>query len=90
LTLARKALRWDEATEPSRIVGPLHYVGTAGLASYPFVTKEGHILFNTGTPDSGPMTVESIRKLGVERVWPLIAELAGALIVSVIVFWRRG
>jgi metallo-beta-lactamase class B len=66
LTLARTALKWDEATEPSRIVGPLHYVGTAGLASYLFVTKEGHILFNTGTPDSGPMIVESIRKLGFD------------------------
>jgi metallo-beta-lactamase class B len=66
LTLARRALKWDEPTEPTRIVGPLHYVGTAGLASYLFVTKEGHILFNTGMPDSGPLIVESIRKLGFE------------------------
>ena len=51
LTLARKALKWDEPTEPSKIVGPLHYVGTAGLASYLFATREGHILFNTGTPE---------------------------------------
>jgi metallo-beta-lactamase class B len=66
LTLARKALKWDEPTEPSKIVGPLHYVGTAGLSSYLFVTKEGHILFNTGTPDSGPLIVESIKKLGFD------------------------
>jgi metallo-beta-lactamase class B len=66
LTLARTALKWDEPTEPSKIVGPLHYVGTAGLSSYLFVTKEGHILFNTGTPDSGPMIVESIKKLGFD------------------------
>ena len=31
LTLARQALKWDEPTAPSKIVGPLHYVGTAGL-----------------------------------------------------------
>jgi metallo-beta-lactamase class B len=66
LSLARKGLKWDEPTEPSRIVGPLHYVGTAGLASYLFVTSEGHILFNTGMPGSGPMIVESIRKLGFD------------------------
>jgi metallo-beta-lactamase class B len=66
LTVARKALKWDLPTEPAKIVGPLHYVGTAGLASYLFATKEGHILFNTGMPDSGPMIVESIRKLGFD------------------------
>ena len=66
LAVARKALEWDEPTEPSKIVGPLYYVGTAGLGSYLFITGEGHILFNTGMPDSGPMIVESIRKLGFD------------------------
>jgi metallo-beta-lactamase class B len=66
LAVAREALKWDEPTEPSRIVGPLYYVGTAGLASFLFVTSEGHILFNTGMPESGPMIVESIRKLGFD------------------------
>ena len=41
ITLARKALKWDEPTAPSKIVGPLHYVGTAGLASYLFATEGG-------------------------------------------------
>lgn len=66
LGMARKSLKWDEKADPSRIVGPLYYVGTAGLASYLFVTDEGYILFNTGMPDSGPMIVESIRKLGFD------------------------
>ena len=64
LTLARQTLKWDVATEPSKIAGPLHYVGTAGLSWYLFVTSEGHILFNTGMPESGPMIVESMQKLG--------------------------
>ena len=64
LTLARQALKWDVATAPSKIVGPLHYVGTAGLSSYFFVTSEGNILFNTGMPESGPMIVASMQKLG--------------------------
>jgi metallo-beta-lactamase class B len=64
LTLARKALKWDEPTDPVKIVGPLHFVGTRGLSSWLFATSEGHILLNTGMPESGPLIVESIRKLG--------------------------
>ena len=64
LTLARKALKWDEPADPVRIVGPLYFVGTRGLASWLFTTSEGHILLNTGMPGSGPMIAQSIRTLG--------------------------
>jgi hypothetical protein len=33
LSLARKVLKWDEPTEPIKIVGPLYFVGTMGLSS---------------------------------------------------------
>ena len=66
MTLASKALKWDVPTEPLKIVGPLYFVGTEGLSSWLFATPEGHILLNTGTPNSGPMIVESIQKLGYE------------------------
>lgn len=64
ITLASKALKWDEPAEPIKIVGPLYFVGTQGLSSWYFHTSEGGILLNTGTPNSGPMIVDSIRKLG--------------------------
>ncbi|MFC5271336.1 subclass B3 metallo-beta-lactamase [Adhaeribacter terreus] len=64
IELANKHLHWDEPTEPAHVVGPLYFVGTRGLSSWLFVTSEGNILLNTGTPRSGPMIVESIRKLG--------------------------
>jgi metallo-beta-lactamase class B len=64
ITLARKALKWEEPAEPFRIVGPIYFVGTKGLGVFLFTTAEGHILMNTGMPSSGPMIVESIRKLG--------------------------
>lgn len=64
IELANKALHWDEATDPVKIVGPLYFVGTRGLGSWLFVTSEGNILLNTGTPKSGPLIVASIRKLG--------------------------
>jgi metallo-beta-lactamase class B len=66
LELATKHLKWDEPAEPVRIVGPLYFVGTQGLSAWLFSTREGHILLNTGTVKSGPMIVESIRKLGFE------------------------
>jgi metallo-beta-lactamase class B len=64
IELATKALHWDEPTEPVKIAGPLYFVGTRGLSSWLFVTSEGNILLNTGTPKSGPLIVDSIRKVG--------------------------
>jgi metallo-beta-lactamase class B len=64
LELASKYLKWEEPTTPLKIVGPLYFVGTRGLSSWLFATPQGHILLNTGMPSSGPMIVESIRKLG--------------------------
>jgi metallo-beta-lactamase class B len=64
LSLARKVLKWEEPEEPIKIVGPLYFVGTKGLGAFLITTSEGHILMNTGMPSSGPMIVDSIRKLG--------------------------
>src|SRR5215467_16190730 len=64
IELASKQLHWDEPTDPIHIVGPLYFVGTRGLSSWLFVTSEGNILLNTGTPKSGPMIVQSIKTLG--------------------------
>jgi len=64
ISLAKKALKWEEPADPVRIVGPIYFVGTKGLGVFLFTTSEGHILMNTGMPSSGPMIVDSIRKLG--------------------------
>jgi metallo-beta-lactamase class B len=61
---ASKTLKWEEPTDPVRIVGPIYFIGTEGLGVFLFATSEGHILMNTGMPSSGPMIVDSIRKLG--------------------------
>jgi metallo-beta-lactamase class B len=66
LSLASKSLKWEEPAEPVKIVGPLYFVGTQGLGVFLFATSEGHILMNTGMPSSGPMIVDSIRKLGLK------------------------
>jgi metallo-beta-lactamase class B len=64
IALAKKTLKWEEPAEPAKIVGPIYFVGTKGLGVFLFTTSEGHILTNTGMPSSGPMIVESVRKLG--------------------------
>ena len=64
ISLAKKALKWEEPAEPVHIAGPIYFVGTKGLGAFLFTTSEGHILMNTGMPSSGPMIVDSIRKLG--------------------------
>ena len=64
IELASKHLKWDEPADPIRIVGPLYFVGTQGLSAWLFATSEGLILLNTGTPKSGPLIADSIRKLG--------------------------
>jgi metallo-beta-lactamase class B len=64
LKALRTALMWDEPAEPARIVGPIYFVGTKGLASFLITGSEGHVLLYTGMPGSGEMIEKSIIKLG--------------------------
>jgi metallo-beta-lactamase class B len=66
LDLARKAMKWDEPAEPTRIVGPIYSVGTKGLCVFLVKTTEGLIVINTAMPGSGPMIEASVRKLGFD------------------------
>src|SRR5262249_33530605 len=55
---------WNTPTEPFRIVGNIHYVGTEGLASYLVTSPQGHILIDTGLPEANPQITAIIKKLG--------------------------
>src|SRR5262245_49525153 len=55
---------WNQPAVPLTIVGPIHFVGTEGLMAWLITTKDGHILLNTGMPQSGPLIEASIRTLG--------------------------
>jgi metallo-beta-lactamase class B len=55
---------WNAPTEPFRILGNIHYVGTNGLAIYLITSPQGHILIDTGLPDATPQIKSSIAKLG--------------------------
>ena len=55
---------WKKPTPPVKVVGPIHYVGTYGLAVYLIATPAGHIVIDGGTPVSGLDIVRSIEALG--------------------------
>jgi len=55
---------WKRPTEPSRIIGPIHYVGTYGLAAYLIETPVGHILIDGALPMSGAAIITSIEAAG--------------------------
>ncbi|MFO0815077.1 MAG: subclass B3 metallo-beta-lactamase [Gemmatales bacterium] len=66
LKVARTALKWDEPAEPTKIAGPIYFVGTKGLSSFLITGSEGHILVYTGMPGSGKLIEKSIIKLGLK------------------------
>lgn len=57
---------WSRPTEPFRVVGTVHYVGTAELGAYLITSSEGHILIDGGLPSSAVPIEASIRKLGLD------------------------
>ena len=55
---------WTQAVKPSRLAGPIHYVGTADLAAFLIRTPQGHILIDGAVPAAAPLVEASIRELG--------------------------
>jgi metallo-beta-lactamase class B len=55
---------WNEPLEPFRIFGNMYYVGTAGLASILLHSPDGAILVDGGLPQSAPLILANIEKLG--------------------------
>ena len=57
-------VRWNEPTEPFRILGNIYYVGTNGISVYLITSPQGHILIDTALPEATPQIRSSIAKLG--------------------------
>jgi metallo-beta-lactamase class B len=55
---------YSAPVEPFRIVGNIHYVGGANIASYLITTPEGHILIDTGMKEMHEVIKNSVAKLG--------------------------
>jgi metallo-beta-lactamase class B len=57
---------WTKPHEPFRVMGPIYYVGTKGLAVYLIATPAGHVLVDGALPESAPLIEASIRALGFD------------------------
>ncbi len=55
---------WNEPQAPARIHGNTYYVGTKGLAALLITSRDGHVLIDGALPNSAPLILENIRRLG--------------------------
>ena len=55
---------YSAPVEPFRIVGNIHYVGGANIASYLITTPQGHILIDTGMNEMHDVIKNSVAALG--------------------------
>ena len=52
--------------EPFRIAGNLYYVGSTGVTAFLLAGPEGHILIDGGYPETAPLIVGSMARLGFD------------------------
>ena len=52
--------------EPFRIAGNLYYVGATGVTAFLLTGPEGHVLIDGGYPETAPLIIGSIAKLGFD------------------------
>jgi len=52
--------------EPFRIAGNLYYVGATGVTAFLLTGPEGHVLIDGGYPETAPLIMASIAKLGFD------------------------
>jgi metallo-beta-lactamase class B len=62
--LEQAKVRWNAQTEPFRLIGNIHYVGTEGIAVYLITSPQGHVLMDTALPEATAQIKANIVKLG--------------------------
>ena len=55
---------WVKPFPPFRLIGNVYWVGTYDLSTYLITTPAGHILINTGLPQTVPQITAGIEQLG--------------------------
>ena len=64
----RESIRRNRSVpdEPFRIAGNLYYVGSTGITSFLLTGPDGHVLIDGGYPETAPLIIGSIAKLGFD------------------------
>lgn len=55
---------WAAAAPPAHIHGKTYYVGTCGITALLVTSDAGHILFDAGPEEAGPLVAKNITELG--------------------------
>ena len=55
---------WRRPFPPFKLIGNVHWVGTHDLSTYLITTDAGHILINTGFPETVPLIAAGVEQLG--------------------------
>ena len=55
---------WNRPVAPFRIIDNIYYVGSSDLTSYLITTPKGHILLDSGAPETVPQILQNIARLG--------------------------
>ncbi|MFZ5720416.1 MAG: subclass B3 metallo-beta-lactamase [Pseudomonadota bacterium] len=63
---AQNPATWDKPFAPFKLGEGLYYVGSLDLASYLFVSKDGLIVLDGGSVETGKQVVANIRALGFD------------------------
>ncbi len=57
---------WNAPFEPFRVYGNIHYVGTAAVSAWLITGTRGHVLIDGVIPQSAPLIIANIKKLGFD------------------------
>jgi metallo-beta-lactamase class B len=63
-TAAAQGTNWTQPFAPFRVIGPVYYVGSAGLSSWLIKTRKGLILLDVGVPGNANLVEKNIQALG--------------------------
>ena len=55
---------WNQPVKPYRIIGNVWYVGASGVTSFLITTSGGHILLDSGLPETVPQIRQNLAQLG--------------------------
>jgi metallo-beta-lactamase class B len=58
------ARSWNQPVKPYHIIGNIWYVGASGVTSFLIATSKGHILLDSGLPETVPQIRQNVPQLG--------------------------
>lgn len=61
---ANERIAWNRPIKPFRVAGNIYYVGVTGVSSFLITSPQGHILLDSGLPETVPHIQRHVKQLG--------------------------